>query len=263
MRGIIMRRNILNQDLSKIVRKTGRRADQMHGRIKDFVETSDEMANQICTTVKKVLSTTEEVADVVHEAIQRVTRGDNSLRYRIESLLDTDDLSEESLGNEIRKFLDTATARGTQDSGWQGKVKDYAEKVEKAAESASEDVIPKLRELVDSADLSVEELRHKIGELIEASTPRESRSEEHTSDEHTSGSQGDRQNERMAKALDRHFGANGKLIQKYKTLDRFNAPVSGALLLALISALEKKDFEHDRGTAATEFESEAPQTYAS
>ncbi len=298
------RRDNLQRDVSKLIRRTDIRSDQLYEKVKDFVETSDEMADRICYTVRKVLSTTDDAADILYETMKKILGTDNTLRNRLAGLLELGDLSESELEYEIRKFLDAAAERGKESrehsdfpermkrefrtaretlkyavedkadkvisrlegildsegpidqlkdqireliDSFKAKSETISEQAKDHVEAASGEFRDYLKTLTRSAGLSEEQLRQKVTDLLEAFNAG-------TSAEHAK-----LQNKRLAKALDGFLGAEGKLLGKYQKLESYDEPVNGALLLALVSFLGRRDKmrqEAHEPAPAKEFERE-------
>jgi hypothetical protein len=166
------RRSKFQRDLNKLVRRTDIRSEQIYDKVKDFVETTDELADRICYTLRKVLSTTDDTADVLYETMQRILGTDHTLRNRLAGLLELEDLSEEDLEFEIRRFLDAAASRraeGPEFSTQERTGRDFRkseERVSHFAEGKSDGLIIRLQEMLDSRELSSDEFKEKTRDLL-------------------------------------------------------------------------------------------------
>ncbi len=161
------------RDLDRFVRRTDIRSEQIYDKVKDFVETTDELADRICYTLRKVLATTDDTADVLYETMQRILGGDHTLRNRIGGLLELEDLSEEDLEYEIRRFLNAASTRREEGRRFGaekriGRVLREAGYRRRVAHEKSKELFTKLEEMLDSPEMAPDEFREKARELIDS-----------------------------------------------------------------------------------------------
>ncbi len=168
------RRARFQRDLNKLVRRTDIRSEQIYDKVKDFVETTDELADRICYTVRKVLSTTDDTADVLYETIQRILGSDHTLRNRLAGLLELEDLSEEDLEYEIRRFLDAAAARRAESREFAAQerigraFRESEERISHFAEEKTDDLAVRLQEILNSPELSSDEFKEKVRDLLDS-----------------------------------------------------------------------------------------------
>jgi hypothetical protein len=271
------RSETFKNNVMRFLRTTDGRSDRIHVKIKNFIETSDELADQISFVVKRVLSNADDTTDIIHSAIKELVGANSrdSLRGKLEGLLDSADLTGEELEHEVRKFLDTAATVNKRYVG--------ASRAQDHVEDKSGDIVRSLKGLVSDSEItSTDEFRRKINEVLNSlekktatagnmtkPSPKKtkddfkSKLDELLSDENRSeddlkekiksimadkpeeDSKGDHnQNLTLAKTLDGYFKADGKLFGKYRQLDNdfdLDEPVNAALILALIGFLEQTE----------------------
>jgi uncharacterized membrane protein YheB (UPF0754 family) len=271
----------LQRDMNRLMRRTDLRSDQLYDKVKDFVETSDEMADRVCYTVRKVLNTADDAADTLHETLKKILGTENTLRNRLTGLLELDDLSETQLEHEIRRFLDVASerARETSESYFPERDPDEFRRSGRTAGDKADELLGRLEDILES-EKPLGELKTQIREMIDsfkdksesmaarAKTRFDEKSGEFrdslknltkgrgTSEEQLRQKVSDllenydvgtrkgltrSQNKRFAKAVDKYLKADGKLLRKYERLENFDQPVNGALLLALVSFLGRRE----------------------
>jgi len=295
----------LQRDIHRFIRRTDSKSDQIRDTIKDFVETTDDMADRICHTVKKVLTTTDDTTDIIYEALKKVLSNEDTFRNKIAGLLDSEDLSEEELHVEIRRFLDMAAEKGKtsiQESG-KRRFRDAAdgdlqesvnkllqmveEKTDKTARGirafadTSSDLSKKLNRILESQGISADELKSKINDLLDSMTQKTERAADMVSGyaeegaealkrklndlmgnkalssedfkhniaellkhyeqpEERAGSSAEDREVKFAKELDHFLNAHGTFYSGYEQHRDFQEPVSGRMLMALVSFLAKR-----------------------
>lgn len=274
-----MRRNAsLQSNIKRFLRRTDIKSDQVHDKVKEFLSTSDELADQICFTVKKFLSTSDETADIVYEAIKRLFGNEHSrnpLRSKLAGLLESDDMSEDDLEFEIRRFLNAAgqkkeesrfSMKGDKAEHVVSKLQDFLKemprkthkvtsKVDEFAEDTSDRIMDKLDDLFRGKRTSLESLKEGLTEILQSLEKREKEDTAHFdsaqhSDQRTtefdSSGRDTAKNHQLAKTLDIYLHADGKLFDEYKKMDDFNQPVNAAMLLSLVKFLQNKESSHER-----------------
>lgn len=196
------RRSNIEKNVRKLVSRTNLKSEQLHKTIKEMVVSGDILTDQVCDLVKKVLTTADDTSDAIYEAINKIAgQGSvtDSLRGKLETLLDSEELSEDELAKEIKRFLDTAGMRrraGAEGGPLAGRAESHAHPREfpgklrqehrayamEFGESDIDEFAEKLHGFLGSANITIDELRKGIDKFAASMhSGRQSASESHGS----------------------------------------------------------------------------------